>query len=976
VGDGVRAGVAVVDATWHVGASAGQYAGDRVLDSGDLVGQHGQDPNILAVRRVPSYGIQSRTTVRALVVEGLDGTRMALVKDDLYIPQDLLNQRAATILADRDRDIRLGLRSGTPTGIDAKNMMVAVTHNHSSPYYSSPSWGLWLFQDVFDLRFFEWMAQHIAQTVVEASDHLVPVRMGAETVPFDYVQRHSFGPAVGDDGTPAGYPQRDNDLTISVLRFDDISDHRHPRPLALFMTLGQHPEMLEGNNLITAEYVGAVERMVDRATGAVTVFAQNDTGSTEPDRDCEAHACAVRAEFSHREYAQAERAARQIANTVIGASNDIGTDGARRPDAYVPYATNFPVAVLDREFAPPTSHPYPSVSNCRTHEAIAGNPGIPILGLPDCERRLGALFGPVVGHMQNTPLDPGVTYDRLRDAGIPLPENYGAPSYAGLEETFQVHLQAFRLGEVLLTVCPCEQWADQSRDIKSRADKLQGNIWLGFDWTQFCQPTSRRRWSCPDPRKVGNWDGDPSRPPRGGTLTISDEQRRLVHAQVANDARGWDDFSDPTNAARAEAEPHDTTQIKGNYTHTELSSKYGYDLVVPVGMANDYWGYIATYREYQRGDHYRKALTGLGAHASDWLATRLVAMGGALKGDSDSANKIAYGPLDQAYMVDGVHQEMRARLIGHDAAVYLAAYEALLPADGGTPAAVRQPRPIKRFDVAQFTWIGGSNYTDDPQVTVERRVDGNWVPAADMSGEIPVTIDFPDAPQLPAYATGSYEWNWTAHFEAFDSDIDTGAGTQTPADTYRFVVRGLHRHGVPLAAARYEVVSQPFEVLPWDGIRVEDLRVERGGRVSFQVGPTTKKRFSASYPPRAVGGVTRAVGPIDYPDTWQTAPLPAFPETGSRRFPRLERTLIHNEQPYCFPCTFRPWADTGRVVSAVVTVRDALGHQRRLPALLDPDGRWRTRAPIRRGETAFVSGGDVRDAYGETNNRVVGDVTR
>ena len=44
-------------------------------------------------------------------------------------------------------------------------------------------------------------------------------------------------------------------------------------------------------------------------------------------------------------------------------------------------------------------------------------------------------------------------------------------------------------------------------------------------------------------------------------------------------------------------------------------------------MANDYNGYIATYREYQRGDHYRKALTGWGPHSSDYMATRLVNAG-------------------------------------------------------------------------------------------------------------------------------------------------------------------------------------------------------------------------------------------------------------------------------------------------------------------------------------------------------------
>ena len=44
-------------------------------------------------------------------------------------------------------------------------------------------------------------------------------------------------------------------------------------------------------------------------------------------------------------------------------------------------------------------------------------------------------------------------------------------------------------------------------------------------------------------------------------------------------------------------------------------------------MANDYNGYIASYREFQRGDHYRKALTAWGPHSSDYMASRLVNMG-------------------------------------------------------------------------------------------------------------------------------------------------------------------------------------------------------------------------------------------------------------------------------------------------------------------------------------------------------------
>ena len=67
-------------------------------------------------------------------------------------------------------------------------------------------------------------------------------------------------------------------------------------------------------------------------------------------------------------------------------------------------------------------------------------------------------------------------------------------------------------------------------------------------------------------------------------------------------------------------------------------------MVVTVGMSNDYWGYIVPFREYQQGDHYRKALTGLGPHSSDFFATRLSRMAAELERVDRPA--AAAGPLD------------------------------------------------------------------------------------------------------------------------------------------------------------------------------------------------------------------------------------------------------------------------------------------------------------------------------------------
>src|SRR3712207_9166336 len=107
-----------------------------------------------------------------------------------------------------------------------------------------------------------------------------------------------------------------------------------------------------------------------------------------------------------------------------------------------------------------------------------------------------------------------------------------------------------------------------------------------------------------------------------------------MREQVRNDAHGW---NSTTWARWAESEPYEPKDIKGNFTHDDnaTSAALGYRLTVPISMANDYNGYIVSYREYQEGDHYRKSLAGWGPHSSDYMTTRLVKLGRLMKGRSE-----------------------------------------------------------------------------------------------------------------------------------------------------------------------------------------------------------------------------------------------------------------------------------------------------------------------------------------------------
>jgi hypothetical protein len=251
------------------------------------------------------------------------------------------------------------------------------------------------------------------------------------------------------------------------------------------------------------------------------------------------------------------------------------------------------------------------------------------------------------------------------------------------------------------------------------------------------------------------------------------------------------------------------------------------------------------------------------------------------------------------------------------------AWLAALPADAGPVEALTQPAAVERFDAATFTWRGGSNAVDNPDVRVERLVDGVWQPYADMSGEVQTLVDFPNGVQGVADThTGRQEWRWTASFEAF-TGFPARFGA-TPAGAYRFVVDGVSR--VSGASEPYALTSEPFEVRPWSGLQVADPVVDGRGDVSF-------------------------ASSVAYPRSYASA-FRTIKDDG--------RTTI------CRTCSFRPWAQVGSVASAVVTVTRADGSVERVPASLS-DGRWTASTALRPGDRAVLAPGDVRDAAGNGN---------
>ncbi len=397
----------------------------------------------------------------------------------------------------------------------------------------------------------------------------------------------------------------------------------------------------------------------------------------------------------------------------------------------------------------------------------------------------------------------------------------------------------------------------------------------------------------------------------------------------------------------------DPSKIKGNFTHEEFPES-GYSLPIAVGMGNDYWGYVPEYREYRAHDHYRKALSGLGPHGADFLATRLSRLAAELNGGPGPEIR----PIDLAFQAESARAEAMALGLGELAHAYEQVYQAQLPADGGTPEITAQPETVELFSGAHLEWTGGSTYADIPSVIVQREVDGEWVPYADTTGEIQVIADLPAPDEFQTWRSGEYEWKWTAVFEAFGSDIaqpDAAGQTrdQTPPGKYRFVVEGQRRTGTPATLEDYSLESEPFAVVGWDGITVEDARVD-GDAFSFAVGPAPVK----SYP-----YLDGTVGPIDVPDSYDT-PFSLIDNERRTFTYGLEDQSRH--QVYCSFCSFRPWADTSKVSNVTVTIERADGSVEQV-GVSQIEGRWVASAPLYAGDIAYVGRGGIVDNFGNIN---------
>ena len=219
---GLRAGVAVSDLTWHVGAGAGQYATD--LEDGGSVATlaegEGIDPHAHSVKKVKSYGV-------AVAPHRPRDRRRGHRRQAGRAAQERQLPRAGPAAAPR----RPAARGRRAAASRVDDILHAATHNHSSPYYTTTSPPACSSSRTSSTRgMFEYQARAIAR---RHRDGRPPTcaRRGWPRRPcqHDVFKGNVVGPALADDGTPAGYPREFGDNGLVVMRFDDVTDRQEAR---------------------------------------------------------------------------------------------------------------------------------------------------------------------------------------------------------------------------------------------------------------------------------------------------------------------------------------------------------------------------------------------------------------------------------------------------------------------------------------------------------------------------------------------------------------------------------------------------------------------------------------------------------------------------------------------------------------------------------------------------------------------------
>jgi len=263
-----------------------------------------------------SEGVHDPIFAKALVMandEGLDQA-CAIVAVDVCNMQGEFTDEVRNIL---EKEL----------GIPAAHTVIAAKHIHSGPKTGGIAMGEKLAIDGGtavpdsigepEIRYTRTLADKLTEVVREASDNLQPVKAGTASGREDTISEYRR--LMADDGHVVmnwePYPPEhivgplgEVDPEVGVIKIVDLSG----QVLCILFNHAGHPNVLSGDNyLVSAEYPGFAEKLLEEEFGGIAMFVNGALGTMDIDG------------LGPRDWAEMERIGGKLADAVAKVARDI-----------------------------------------------------------------------------------------------------------------------------------------------------------------------------------------------------------------------------------------------------------------------------------------------------------------------------------------------------------------------------------------------------------------------------------------------------------------------------------------------------------------------------------------------------------------------------------------------------------------------------------------------------------------------------
>ncbi|MCY3775677.1 MAG: hypothetical protein OXH11_06815, partial [Candidatus Aminicenantes bacterium] len=211
----------------------------------------------------PIQAIESDLTGTVLVLSN-QATKVAVAALDLAVfsPSEGLAMRE-----------RMGNAIGTP----AANVMLNLSHNHSSPCL--PKWVPDTDEQIrLKSRYRDNLSDWLVEAVQEADSRLQPARIGAGWGESDIgIYRRETGPDGRD--VLGEVPDHPIDPSVGVVRVDDLNGN----PIAVLFSYGCHPVTVGPRSMVAStDFPGPAREVLEKCLGTTAIFLQACGGNINP----------------------------------------------------------------------------------------------------------------------------------------------------------------------------------------------------------------------------------------------------------------------------------------------------------------------------------------------------------------------------------------------------------------------------------------------------------------------------------------------------------------------------------------------------------------------------------------------------------------------------------------------------------------------------------------------------------------------